>query len=46
MFIGEDAMTAPPSDRFSYYNQFIRNIGRSEDDDKIKLILDLDKLLV
>ncbi len=46
MFIEEDSMSAPPSDRYSYYNQFIRNIGRSQDDNKIKLILDLDKLLV
>ncbi len=46
MFIEEDAMSAPPSDRYSYYNQFIRNIGRAKDDNKIKLILDLNKLLV
>ncbi len=45
MFISEESLIAPPSDRVSYYNQFIKNIGRARDDQKIKLILDLDKLL-
>lgn len=43
MFISEDELTPPPSNRFSYYNEFIKNIGRSSN--KVKLILDLDKLL-
>lgn len=46
MYISEDSMSAPPNDRFSYYNQFIKNIGRATDDNKIKMILDLDKLLI
>lgn len=43
MFISEDSLTSPPNDRYSYYNQFIKSIGRSTG--KVKLILDLDKLL-
>ncbi len=46
MFISGDSLTAPPNDKYSYYNQFIKNIGRAIDDNKIKLILDLDKLLI
>lgn len=46
MFISEESLTVPPSDKFGYYNQFIKNIGRSKDDNKVKLILDLDKLLI
>lgn len=46
MFISEESLTLPPNDRYSYYNQFIKNIGRANDDNKLKLILDLDKLLV
>lgn len=46
MFISEESLTAPPSDKFGYYNQFIKNIGRARDDDKVKLVLDLDKLLI
>lgn len=43
MFISEDSLSSPPNDRYSYYNQFIKSIGRSSG--KVKLILDLDKLL-
>ncbi len=46
MFISEESLTTPPNDKYSYYNQFIKNIGRAKDDNKIKLILNIDKLLV
>ncbi len=32
MFISEDSLTVPPNDRYSYYNQFIKNIGRAKED--------------
>jgi len=41
--IPEDSMAPPPSARLSYVNQFIRNIGRVNND--VKLLLDLDKFL-
>lgn len=43
MYISEESLTAPPSERVNYYNQFIKNIGRVTG--KVKLILDLDRLL-
>ncbi len=46
MFISEESLTVPPNDKFGYYNQFIKNIGRAKDDNKVKLILDLDRLLI
>ncbi len=44
MFIKEESLTMPPSDQHSYYNQFIKNIGRINGE--VKLILDLDNLLM
>ncbi len=44
MFIREDSLTLPPNEKHSYYNQFIKNIGRVNGD--VKLILDLDNLLM
>ncbi len=46
MFISEESLTVPPNDKYGYYNQFIKNIGRAKDDNKVKLILDLDRLLI
>ena len=44
MYISEENILPPPSDRLNYYNQFIKNIGRVGND--MKLLLDLDKFLV
>lgn len=44
MFIEEEFIVPPPSAKLSYYNQFIKNIGKIGD--KIKLLLDLDKFLL
>jgi purine-binding chemotaxis protein CheW len=41
--IPDSQLTAPPSARLSYANQFIRNIGRVDND--VKLLLDLDRFL-
>ncbi len=41
--IDEDNISPPPNAKLNHYNRYIRNIGRHED--KIKLLLDLDKLL-
>ncbi|MCL2355693.1 MAG: chemotaxis protein CheW [Defluviitaleaceae bacterium] len=41
--IPEDRITAPPSAKLSYANQFVRNIGRVGDD--IKLLLDVERFL-
>lgn len=43
VFIQEDNILPPPSHKINYYNQFIRNIGRVEED--VKLLIDLDRLL-
>ena len=43
VYIHEENILPPPSSKINYYNQFIRNIGRVEED--VKLLLDLDKLL-
>ena len=43
VYIHEDNILPPPSSKINYYNQFIRNIGRV--DDNVKLLLDLDRLL-
>jgi len=43
VYIHEENILPPPSSRINYYNQFIRNIGRVEED--VKLLLDLDRLL-
>ncbi|MCL2617700.1 MAG: chemotaxis protein CheW [Defluviitaleaceae bacterium] len=42
-YIQEANILPPPSSKINYYNQFIRNIGRI--DENVKLLLDLDKLL-
>ncbi|MCL2852980.1 MAG: chemotaxis protein CheW [Defluviitaleaceae bacterium] len=42
-YIQEENILPPPSSKINYYNQFIRNIGRVEED--VKLLLDLDRLL-
>lgn len=44
MFIEEEFIVPPPSAKLSYYNQFIKNIGKIGD--KIKLLLDLDRFLL
>lgn len=44
MFIEEEFIVPPPSAKLSYYNQFIKNIGKVGD--KIKLLLDLDRFLL
>jgi len=44
MFIEEDFIVPPPSAKLSYYNQFIKNIGKVGDN--VKLLLDLDKFLL
>ena len=41
--IEEDMISSPPSAKLSYANQFVKNIGRT--DDGIKLLLDLEKLI-
>jgi purine-binding chemotaxis protein CheW len=41
--IPEDRITAPPSAKLSYANQFIRNIGKVGDD--VKLLLDVERFL-
>ena len=41
--IEEDMISTPPSAKLSYANQFVKNIGRT--DDGIKLLLDLEKLI-
>jgi len=41
--INGDMISAPPSANLSYSNQFVKNIGRSEDG--IKLLLDLERLI-
>ena len=41
--IPESKITAPPSAKLSYSNQFIRNIGRVGDE--VKLLLDVDRFL-
>jgi purine-binding chemotaxis protein CheW len=41
--IEENMIASPPSAKLSYSNQFVKNIGRS--DDGIKLLLDLEKLI-
>lgn len=43
MFIDEKDVMPPPSAKLSHSNQFIRNIGKVNDE--IKLLLDLDKFL-
>ncbi len=43
MFIDEANVLPPPSAKLSFYNQFVRNIGRVND--SVKLLLDLDKFL-
>jgi purine-binding chemotaxis protein CheW len=42
-YIHEENILPPPSSKINYYNQFIRNIGRVDED--VKLLLDLDRLL-
>ena len=42
-YIHESNILPPPSSKINYYNQFIRNIGRV--DENVKLLLDLDRLL-
>lgn len=44
MFIKEGQLQLPPSASYSYYNKFIKNIGKIGED--IKLIIDLDRLLL
>ena len=44
MYISEENILPPPSDRLNYYNQFIKNIGRVGE--SMKLLLDLDRFLV
>ena len=41
--IPEGKISAPPSAKLSYSNQFIRNIGKVGDD--VKLLLDVDRFL-
>ena len=41
--ISQEMLSNPPSARLSYANQFIKNIGRT--DDGIKLLIDLEKLI-
>ena len=44
VYVIEDEMiSSPPSAKLSYANQFVKNIGRTEDG--IKLLLDLEKLI-
>jgi purine-binding chemotaxis protein CheW len=44
MFIEEEFIVPPPSAKLSYYNQFIKNIGKVGD--KVILLLDLDRFLL
>lgn len=46
IFIDENNIMPPPDDKYQYYNQFIKNIGKIGKNSKVKMILDLDKLLV
>ena len=41
--IEENMISLPPSAKLSYSNQYVKNIGRT--DDGIKLLLDLEKLI-
>jgi len=41
--ISEDRIFAPPSAKLSFSNQFIRNIGKVNED--VKLLIDLEKFL-
>jgi purine-binding chemotaxis protein CheW len=41
--IPEDRISAPPSAKLSYANQFIRNIGKFGDD--VKLLMDVERFL-
>ncbi len=43
IFINESNVIQPPNAKLNYANQFIKNIGKV--DDEVVLILDLDKLL-
>lgn len=42
-YIKENNISAPPSAKLTYSNQFVKNLGRS--DDKVVLLIELDKLL-
>jgi len=41
--IGGDMVSSPPSAKLNFANQFVKNIGKSEDG--IKLLIDLEKLI-
>jgi len=42
--IAESSIAAPPNAKLNHYNQYIRNIGRINDNEVV-LLLDLEKLL-
>lgn len=42
-YIKENNISSPPSVKLTYSNQFVKNLGHS--DDKVVLLLELDKLL-
>lgn len=42
-YINDKNIASPPSARLSYSNQFVKNLGRSED--KVVLLLEIDRLL-
>lgn len=46
LFIEDEYLMVPPDDKYKYYNQFIKSIGKIGSDSKVKMILDLGKLLV
>ena len=41
--IEDNMISSPPSSKLSYANQFVKNIGRA--DNEIKLLLDLEKVI-
>ena len=46
--IDSNNITAPPSAKLNYYNQFIRNIGtitNAQGESDVKLLIDMDKFL-
>lgn len=44
LYIKEENVLPPPSDKLNYYNQFIKNIGRAGE--RPKLLLSLDRFLI